>query len=55
MKKTYENPMLQIVSINKHDIIVTSTTAPVSEEQQANEDALAPGMRSLFDGGWDVY
>ena len=25
MKKTYENPMLQVVSISKKDIIATST------------------------------
>ena len=31
--KKYENPMLQVVSINKKDIIATSTDAPLGGSQ----------------------
>ena len=48
--KKFENPMLQVVSISKKDIITTSTNAPVEETEQANEKALAPD-RFI----WDIY
>ena len=49
--KKYENPMLQVVSINKNDIIATSEpTIPVGVSGSAN-NAEAPGMR-IFD--WDA-
>ena len=51
--KKYENPMLQIVSISKNDVIATSINAPLSGTQ-ANEDALAPGMRS-FESYYEGY
>ena len=57
MKKTYENPMLQVVSINKKDIIATSlgifgdvygTTGGNSTDGYG----FAPGQRGLDD--WDA-
>ena len=48
--KKYENPMLQVVSINKNDIIATSEQIPVGVSGSAN-NAEAPGMR-VFD--WDA-
>lgn len=51
MTKTYNTPMLQIISINKTDIIATSTDAPISGTQ-ANESALSPCLRG-FDS-WDA-
>ena len=37
--KKYENPMLQVVSINKNDVIVTSVTATLGGTQD-NTSAL---------------
>ena len=49
--KKYENPMLQVVSIKKSDIVTASpTTLSIGGEGSAN-DAEAPGMR-VFD--WDA-
>lgn len=46
MTKKYENPMLQIVSINKNDIITTSDFG--SGTKNGNE-ACAPDRFSVFD------
>ena len=46
--KKYENPMLQVVSINKSDIIVTSPGSTKGEYHEGWE-TLAPGMRGLDD------
>ena len=51
--KKYENPMLQVVSISKNDIIATSTgTLSVGGGTKATSEADAPGMRSFDD--WDA-
>ena len=52
--KIYENPMLQVVSISKNDIIATSTgtLSVVGSETKATSEADAPGMRSFDD--WDA-
>ena len=47
--KKYENPMLQVVSINKNDIIATSD--PKLGGDYKGGDILAPGQR--FDGDED--
>ena len=49
--KKYENPMLQIVSINKNDIIATSSTLGISSENYSGA-VYAPGQRGLDD--WDA-
>ena len=46
--KTYNSPMLQVVSINKNDIIVTSPTLGISTENY-NGAVYAPGQRNLDD------
>ena len=46
MTKKYENPMLQVVSINKNDIIATSDFG--SGTKNGNQ-ACAPGQRGMFD------
>ena len=48
MKKTYNNAELQIVRLNKRDIIATSDlyTTTISE---GIFDADAPGMRGLYE------
>lgn len=46
--KKFENPMLQIVGINKSDIITTSTTLNVNSTATSTWGD-APGMRGLFD------
>ena len=51
MKKTYENPMLQFVSIRKSDVIMTSVNASVLSETQDNSAALAPD-RNIFNEYW---
>ena len=51
--KKYENPMLQVVSISKKDIIATSTDAPLTGTQ-ANENALAPD-RNIFDSWYEGF
>ena len=48
--KKYDNPMLQVVGIDKRDIIVTSLN--VNNEAQNNLEGAAPGMRGLND--WDA-
>ena len=50
--KKYENPMLQVVSINKHDIIVTSPKLGGDYDPNAGFDICAPGQRGLDD--WDA-
>lgn len=55
--KTYNSPMLNVVSINKRDIIATSTDAPLSNTTQDNGAALGAGLRGLFDpydNSWDT-
>ena len=48
--KKYENPMLQVVSINRNDIIATSdVNFYINETNEANR---APGMRFFDD--WDA-
>lgn len=57
MKKTYENPMLQIVSINKNDIIATSLDAYGKEAADKGGDitgfGFAPGRN--FDSWYEGY
>ena len=45
--KKYENPMLQIVSISKNDVIATSINTPTNG--LGNQQQLAPGRRSIWD------
>ena len=45
MKKYFENPMLQVVSINKKDIIATSELGKRGE----TGTILAPELRGVFD------
>lgn len=45
--KTYNSPMLQVVGINKSDIIVTSPG--YGYETTATYGNLAPGQRGVFD------
>ena len=54
MKKYFENPMLQVVSIKKNDIIATSgeETATVGDNVTSESGILAPGQRGVFD--WDA-
>ena len=51
MTKKYENPMLQVVSINKSDIIVTSPVVEVSTNayDPTKGGIYAPGQRGLDD------
>ena len=49
--KKYENPMLQVVSIKKNDIIVTSgEPQPTSTEYVpgVSNPILAPGLRDVW-------
>ncbi len=48
--KKYENPMLQVVSINKNDIIATSD--PKLGGDYSGQTILAPGQRGFDD--WDA-
>ena len=48
--KTYNSPMLQVVSINKKDIIATSDPA-LTTTVYTTGSVLAPGQR--FDGDED--
>ena len=51
--KKYENPMLQVVSIKKSDIIATSTeSVGMGSGTKATNLADAPGMRGFDD--WDA-
>ena len=47
--KKYENPMLQVVSIKKNDIIATSgeETATVGDNVTRESGILAPGQRGI--------
>ena len=47
--KKYENPMLQVVGINKHNIIATSGPGFNPENVVDPSDVGAPGMRGVFD------
>ena len=48
--KKFENPMLQVVSISKKDIIVTSEILEMSNTSFSDETKFgAPGQRNLFD------
>lgn len=51
MKKTFENPMLQIAGIRKSDIIATSLNVNNSIHNDVSGDA--PGLRML-DDSWDT-
>lgn len=46
--KKYENPMLQVVSISKKDVIATS----VDSHDKEGYGEFAPGQRGVFD--WDA-
>ena len=46
MKKTYENPMLQVVGISNNDIVTNSR--PVDNESHDGVNGDAPGLR-MFD------
>ena len=51
--KTYNSPMLQVVSINKNDVIATSETMSYGlNNYNGTADILAPGQRGLND--WDA-
>lgn|GEM_PF-679838 len=48
--KKYENPMLQIVSIKKNDIVTASQTIPVDSSNSYDPNAggiYAPGQRGF--------
>ena len=48
--KTYNSPMLQVVSIKKNNIIATSTVSIYSTEYDKDKGSiLAPGQRGLDD------
>ena len=47
--KTYNNPMLQVVGINKSDIIATSNPGLKGEYKGTASGVLAPGQRGLDD------
>lgn len=52
--KKYENPMLHIVSINKHDVIATSNEyVGMGSGTKATNLADAPGRR--FDDWYEGY
>ncbi len=51
--KTYNSPMLQVVSINKNDVIATSETMSYGlHNYDGSSTILAPGQRGLND--WDA-
>ena len=52
MTKTYNSPMLQIVSIKKSDIIATSTMSVQGTYDRGTITIAAPGQRGLDD--WDA-
>ena len=52
MTKKYENPMLQIVSINKNNIIATSGPFGSNGTYGEGVNLAAPGQRGLDD--WDA-
>ena len=45
--KTYNSPMLQVVSINKKDIIATSTMGMLGDYNSSTVTIGAPGQRGL--------
>ena len=49
--KKYENPMLQVVSVKKCDIVCTSPTAAFNPNANVESEVNigAPGMRGLND------
>lgn len=49
--KKYDNPMLQVVSINKNDVIATSITN-VTTEYNSTWETLAPGRSRDWDAGY---
>ena len=49
--KKYNSPMLQVVSINKKDIIVTSDLS-MRGDYSGSVTIAAPGQRAL--DGWDA-
>ena len=49
MTKKYENPMLQIVSISKNDIVTASNDALNVNNEVYSGTPLAPGQRGIFD------
>jgi|GEM_PF-2366407 hypothetical protein len=49
MKKIFAQPEMMVVNVKSNDIVTASRFAPLSDDTQANEDALAPGMRGIFD------
>ena len=46
--KTYNSPMLLVVSINEHDIIATSNLGK-GTTLQSTDPVLAPGQRGIDD------
>lgn len=50
--KKYNNPMLQVVSINHNDIITGSETIDFGSDYNGSDAILAPGRRGVDD--WDA-
>ena len=52
MKKIYENPMLQVVSIKKNDIITDSQTLTIGSSYDGTHSILAPGRNDSWYEGY---
>ena len=50
--KTYNSPMLQVVSIKNSDVIATSTMSMLGDYNSSTVTIAAPGQRGLDD--WDA-
>lgn len=57
MKKTYENPMLQVVSVKKCDIVCTSPYAAFDPNSEVSGEVNigAAGRRGVFDTWYEGY
>ncbi len=52
MKKIYENPMLQIVSIKRTDIVTASETMYIGSSFDGTHSILAPDCSRNWDAGY---
>ncbi len=53
--KKYMNPMLQVVSINKNDIIATSGEGILNFGSDLETGTIQAGSADRFREDWDVY
>lgn len=53
MKKIYENPMLQIVSIKRTDIVTASETMYIGSSFDGTHTILAPGRDRNFNSWYE--